>query len=369
MRRNGRSIDRRGHKRRRVGIALLVALAAPASASGAIRSVSATYPSPTPPPAITPQPNPAESEPYLSSSTVSYDEAGALTVAVAFHYPAIWREAGAISYSLRSKCDGDGPSEVLYGDARFKYDKPDAILNREGYAGTLVGAVTITDAGYSVTFSAPGIAGIDLRCVYVDAQRGVGHGIDYRYFDGYAPPPPPTPVARIPLTDDNAVDFFEKAMLARFPEVPPDAYFTCPGAAMYDDEEWGGTVAPCVARWLLDGGEWAHASAAMIEGETGPELRKGLYVRRWVREWTREPASCLRRVRVKGRVWTNFDACPNLMVSDLDYLRRKRKPIRSAHEHGTNTAGLQRFTRYTCKRWGRGYECRNKAGDAFRWVP
>lgn len=144
----------------------------------------------------------------LQQVRITYDSSGTLTATVRFYQPIpsqAWR------YGLEVKV-GEGPTCVpaVMASEAIGTATPNPFPGQEfwvevaGYQGGTSVAQTISADMYetSFTFSNPAIANRDFRCASADIfVNGASYdNLPTFYFDGYAPPPPPSPVG-ITVTD------------------------------------------------------------------------------------------------------------------------------------------------------------------------
>lgn len=360
------------------GLALALTLIAPAAAEATVRSVTFTYDRPAQPPSLTPEPPITQTQAYVQSVSVRYDDrAGTLQAHMTVYDAAFWQgKLPGIWLDLDSTCDNATNGDALIV-ASFSYSVHDdeddagnptstteahATLTRAGYNGSAMGTVApAADGGLDASFQHPTLVDLDLRCVGVSTGGSLG-AQDSRYFDGYEP---------FELTKTNDTAAFKRALAQRYGSnftrasrswalCPPQEFFP---KGLDDD---GTPSAICMAQFKA-GRTWRYVSATIDQGNQGAEMTKP-YTRAWTRRWRKLGPKCLRQVRVKGHVASNDGSCPGLMVSDLAYAVRSHHSARRAFWHGTNTAGFQTVARYRCTTRGRSITCTNALGDAFRWT-
>ncbi|MDO9443659.1 MAG: hypothetical protein Q7T73_22485 [Beijerinckiaceae bacterium] len=338
----------------------LVASTTPADA--AVRSARFDLPAPTTEPSLDPDPD-RFVFPYVSSVTIGYDDAGSVSMQAAFR-------------GARSQFSRDPSVRAILTDScAYSQDQlrvtvsasnDDGYVSRSGYGGSIDGQRTSTGDGALYTFSAPGLAGLDLRCIEIETD-GLPPQKTSGYFEGFAPKL---------LTADNATQEFNALLEQRFGPAwttADERWSLCPSQQIYDpaddyEPDPDAQISAVCQAQFRKGSTWRTASGSITQGEFAPELTGRLFIYSWQRRWKKNPASCLRGL-AKGTAESNDGDCHGLLISDVAYSLRRGKVPRSVYTHGTNTAGFDRAERYRCKRKGRTIECRNSFGDGFRFRP
>src|SRR3954452_21243157 len=348
------------HARRRLLIAavcLLGALACAPAASADVRQGEQAWEAPEVPSL---DGRPPEVERVQSIDTVSVrfdDEAGTLTITTRLYAPEKWGyDLGSVSVHLGVTCD-DEPVTAAYSsriervwpdDGGPAYDAPSmqASLAIDGYTGQAVGTLGFDGRIFAATYSHEALKGLDLRCVST-------RGYEDFYLDGYAP---------LKLTAAGATRDFKGLLHDEYGQVR-NVYAKC--ANLWTDEDSDTQNAECMAHFRI-GRRWHYIStSALVEGEnyliTYPA---GPYHRSWTRKWRKAGPKCLRNApfgRLHGTLYSNSFGCDARMASEI---------YRGLTGwHGTGTGSFLPITRYTCRKRGRTYACRNRVGDAFRWTP
>jgi hypothetical protein len=122
------------------------------------------------------------------------------------------------------------------------------------------------------------------------------------------------------------------------------------------------------------GGVWYSVSASVKRGKVK------LYrppVDHWVRRWSDEQSLCQAdNFTIVGKVWGNSGGCHELTIRQ-NFGSSKGDPDRvrytgfkkSVFHYGTGTALWPDFFLYKCSYAHETFQCLNRFGDGFRWMP
>jgi hypothetical protein len=362
-------------------LTVLIFTAFPAASFATVRTGTIGWVAPETPPSLAPRLPETQTNEYIDTIAVAYDDqAGTLTFDITIYDAAHWTEhLPELDFALGPHCDSARSPDLITAGAyyrviRYQWDNPEtgqpdttleteARLSRKGYDGGADGTVAPNGHGYTVSFTHPALAGLDLRCfaVRTNPEQWASELEDFEFFDGYAP---------LILTRGNATRLFREALASHYGDewsASTRRWALCPREEFFPAGQDGDSpaLALCMAQFK-HAGRWRLVSTSLRQADSGPIMRRP-WTRTWTRRWRKQPARCLRQVNVDGHVWSNDGTCPALMVSDLSYAVRAGKPARRAFWHGTNTAGFEHLARYRCNRRGRAIRCTNAVGDAFRW--
>jgi len=194
-----------------VSAVAVMAACLPPSAQAVVRNGSATFAAPEYlSPSLEPRPPVEESVSAPGAVSVSYDDAGTLTLHYRNYNAAYYGDRMPnVSFWLYRSCDHDGKDEedeVFTGEmgadeAEFG-DGPSTKwiwAERAGYAGRAKGIVTFDGATFTGTITNAGLAGFDVRCAKVNVgvlnwDTNVNIPRAFIHFDNVpAPPVPPDP--------------------------------------------------------------------------------------------------------------------------------------------------------------------------------
>ena len=188
--------------------AVLIACFAP-SAQAAVRSGSATFAAPAyNSPSLEPRPPASQTVNAPGVASISYDDAGAITVSYRNYDAAFFADSmPETEFTLYEDCDYRGDGEL---SVTMQYHKPDPqwedddppgriAAERVGFNGAATGTVTFDGATFTGSITNAGLAGLDLRCAFVsvgvlDYETNVRIPGKLIHFDNVpAPPPKPDP--------------------------------------------------------------------------------------------------------------------------------------------------------------------------------
>ena len=96
-------------------VALLVLGSSAASASAAVRTASVSLPAPYQPPSLSAQTPVVDTEPYLHTATISYDDvAGSVTGSMSLYDPSYWASQDSTGGRFRQLEFGHDPRDRLH---------------------------------------------------------------------------------------------------------------------------------------------------------------------------------------------------------------------------------------------------------------
>lgn len=199
-----------------IGVAVL-ALAA--SASAAVRTASVSLPAPYQPPSLSPQTPVVDTEPYLQTAAISYDDvAGTVTGSMSLYDPGYWASQPApgrfdnwsLDMTLATDCtttsagaltDSSNATELTFDtgpvtDANYTYTSLGMAGTLTGYQGEVDGTGTFDGATYTGTLQSNAFAQLDFRCVMFEVtDNDIGsdganwYQSGWQWIPGYAPLP------------------------------------------------------------------------------------------------------------------------------------------------------------------------------------
>jgi hypothetical protein len=200
-------------------VATTVALSlSPTAATAAVHSGATTFAAPTNPPSLNPQPPADEQNQYLSSASVSYNDAtGTVTVGETFWATSYWTpqwqsydypygsDGAPLAYQpvqIGNVCPGSStPSNELdlntdeyTGDANGNQLSTPAYASNaslHGFEGQVSGTLSFDGTTWTAVVQSPYFAHQNWRCATI-GQPGVPEGTIS--LNGYPKPPPPIPV-------------------------------------------------------------------------------------------------------------------------------------------------------------------------------
>jgi hypothetical protein len=343
--------------------------------------------------------------PDIARVDVSYDEAGAVTAIVrVYEAPGTGQTSDNLDlYIDIDQCwgwpqDSDGAPTLTVSFNRGISPADGSVYwfsnaTVDGIPGSLSSGVTVSPDGrtFSASFTHALLAGRNYQCV----QDGLGTGeFSLFYFNGYAPPPPPPdppppppPPPPVKLNTTTATAAANSYLATRYRTWATSSrkWLRCPREEIFRLD--GTRVALCEFELHQGGGRYVGG------GFTVALVRGTLKIRHpWTLRYTKTLGRC--RLKKTASGWVNgvhlygrklrssrMVGCDSLMVGDIDaeIARVRPRTLGRKHTvgfHGTNRAGFQARSRFTCKVRSRRHgsarrytlRCQNRLHDKFTYT-